>query len=284
MKTQTAQEREFNLGGDLKVRRLGFGAMRITGPGVWGEPADRGAAKAVLKRVLELGINLIDTADAYGPEVSENLIAEALFPYPPPLVIATKGGLMRGGPGNWFPNGKPEHLRAALDGSLKRLRRESIDLYQLHCPDPEVPFEESVGVLAQLRQAGKIRHVGLSNVDAHQLALARAIVPIVSVQNRYNLTDRKSEPVLEACEQASIAFIPWFPLATGELARAGGPLDAVARECDATPSQVALAWLLRRSKVMLPIPGTASIDHLQENAAADSVELSDAQWQRLDAA
>jgi aryl-alcohol dehydrogenase-like predicted oxidoreductase len=256
--------------------------MRITGQGVWGEPPDREAAKAVLRRAVELGTTLIDTADAYGPDVSETLIAEALHPYRVGLVIATKGGLLRGGPGNWYPNGRPEHLRAALDGSLKRLKLERIDLYQLHRPDPDVPFEESVGALAELRKAGKIRHVGLSNVSVPQLAAARKIVPIVSVQNRYNLSDRASEDVLEACEQANIGFIPWFPLATGTLAKPGGPLDTVAHELGATPSQVALAWLLSRSRVMLPIPGTASIPHLEENTRAQGVKLSQEQWQRID--
>jgi pyridoxine 4-dehydrogenase len=276
-----ASAREFRIGGDLTVRRLGFGAMRITGPGIWGPPADRNVAKAVLKRVLELGINLIDTADAYGPAISEDLIAEALHPYAAGLVIATKGGLERGGPNNWTPNGKPEHLRNALDASLKRLKVERIDVYQLHSPDRKVPYAESVGALAELRKAGKIRHIGISNVDVSQLLAAQAIVPIVTVQNRYNLTDRASEPVLDACEKAGIGFIPWFPLATGELARPGTPLDKVAHELGATPSQVALAWLLGRSPVMLPIPGTGSVKHLDENTAADALQLSAAQWQRL---
>ena len=273
---------EFDIAGELPVRRLGFGAMRVTGPGVWGEPPDREAAKVVLRRVVELGTTLIDTADSYGPSVSETLIAEALHPYRVGLVIATKGGLLRGGPGNWYANGRPEHLRSALDGSLTRLKLERIDLYQLHKPDPDVPFEESVGALAELRKAGKIRHVGLSNVSVQQLTAAQAIVPIVSVQNRYNLTDRSSEDVLEACERANIAFIPWFPLEKGTLAQPGGPLAEVAREVQATPSQVALAWLLGRSRVMLPIPGTASIPHLEENTRAQGVKLSKAQWQRLD--
>jgi pyridoxine 4-dehydrogenase len=273
--------REFRIGGDLNVRRLGFGAMRITGPGIWGPPADREVAKAVLKRVPELGINLIDTADAYGPAISEDLIAEALYPYPAGLIIATKGGLERGGPNSWTPNGRPEHLRSALDASLKRLKVECIDVYQLHSPDRHVPYADSVGTLAELRKAGKIRHVGISNVDVAQLKAAQAIVPIVTVQNRYNLTDRGSEAVLEACELANIGFIPWFPLATGELARPGTPLDKVAHELGATPSQVALAWLLGRSAVMLPIPGTGSVEHLEENTAADQLQLSAAQWQSL---
>jgi aryl-alcohol dehydrogenase-like predicted oxidoreductase len=275
--------RSFRLGGELEVRRLGFGAMRITGPGIWGEPPDRLAAIAVVRRALELGISLIDTADAYGPNVSEEILAQALFPYPAGLVIATKGGLLRGGPGNWYPNGRPEHLRSALEGSLKRLKLERIDLYQLHSPDPQVPFEDSVGTLAELRKAGKIRHIGLSNVNVAQLETACKIAPIVSVQNRYNLSDRASEGVLDACDRIGIGFIPWFPLATGDLARPGGVLDEVARSHDATPAQIALAWLLRRSPVMLPIPGTASLPHLEENARADSVQLSDAEWRRLNA-
>jgi aryl-alcohol dehydrogenase-like predicted oxidoreductase len=273
---------EFDIAGELPVRRLGFGAMRITGEGVWGDPPDRDAAKALLRRAVELGTTLIDTADSYGPNVSETLIAEALHPYRFGIVIATKGGLLRGGPGNWYPNGRPEHLRSALDGSLKRLKLERIDLYQLHKPDPEVPFEDSVGALAELQKAGKIRHVGLSNVSVQQLTAAQKIVPIVSVQNRYNLTDRSSEDVLEACERANIGFIPWFPLEKGALAQPGGALEVVASEVGATASQVALAWLLGRSRVMLPIPGTASIAHLEENTRAQGVKLSQEQWQRLD--
>ena len=234
-----------------------------------------------LKRTVELGINLIDTADAYGPEVSEDLIAEALYPYPAGLAIATKGGLLRGGPDNWYPDGRPEHLREALDASLKRLRLEQIDLYQFHRPDPAVPFEDSVGTLADLQKAGKIRHIGLSNVDVQQLEAARKIVPIVSVQNRYNLSDRADESVLNLCDREHIAFIPWFPLATGNLAREGGPLEHIAQRNNASPSQIALAWLLKRSGVMLPIPGTASVDHLEENTAAASLHLSDADFAEL---
>jgi pyridoxine 4-dehydrogenase len=274
-------QNEFLIGGDLRVRRLGFGAMRITGNGIWGDPPDRGVAKQVLVRALDLGINLIDTADSYGPGVSEELIAEALHPYPAGLVVATKGGLTRGGPNVWNRNARPEHLRKALEASLRRLKLERIDVYQLHSPDPEVPFEDSVGALADLRRAGKIRHIGLSNVGVRQLDAAKAIVPIVTVQNRYNLTDRSSERVLDACEKHGIGFIPWFPLATGELSKAGGPLERVAREVKATPSQVALAWLLQRSPVMLPIPGTGSIAHLEENTASDSVHLTDAQFRLL---
>lgn len=262
------------IGGDLTIRRLGFGAMRITGTGVWGEPRDRDEARATLRRALELGINLIDTADAYGPEVSENLIAEALFPYPQDLVIATKGGLLRPGPGQWVPDGRPEHLREALAGSLRRLRLERIDLYQFHRPDPNVPFAESLGALAELRNEGKIRHIGLSNVTTEQLAQAQRIVPIVSVQNRYNLTDRGSEKVLDACAKDGIAFFPWNPLATSTLTQTGGPFDQIVRRHRALPSQVALAWLLKRSPVLVPIPGTSSVRHLEENVGAASITLS----------
>ena len=265
----------FALGGELSVRRLGFGAMRITGSGIWGEPDDHDGALAVLRRTLELGVNLIDTADSYGPEVSENLIAEALHPYPDELVIATKGGLTRPGPGRWERDCRPERLRECCERSLRRLRVDRIDLYQLHTVDPEVPFEASVEALAELREEGKIRLVGLSNVQVEHLERALEIVPIASVQNRYNLEDRASEDVLAACEERGIGFIPWFPLATGSLARPGGPLDEIAERHDATPSQIALAWLLARSPVMLPIPGTGSVEHLEENVAAAQVELSD---------
>src|SRR3954453_4637675 len=251
--------------GEHTVRRLGFGAMRITGPGVWGPPEDRDEAIAVLRRAVELRVNLIDTADSYGPHISEELIAEALFPYPDDLLIATKGGLTRTGPGEWPRDGRPEHLRQACEGSLRRLKVDRIDLYQLHSPDPKVPYEDSVGALKELQDEGKIRHVGVSNVSVEQLEQARAIVEVVTVQNRYNLEDRDSEDVLEACEEAGIGFIPWFPLATGRLAEPGGPLDRIARDLDATPGQVALAWLLARSPVMLPVPGTSSIEHLEEN-------------------
>ncbi len=271
----------FTLGGDLPVHRLGFGSMQITGDGVWGEPRDHDEAIAVLRRSLQLGVNLIDTADSYGPEVSERLIAEALYPYPEGLVIATKGGLLRTGPGEWPTDGRPEHLREALEGSLRRLRLEQIDLYQFHRPDPKVPFEESVGALAEMRTEGKIRHVGLSNVSTEQLTAAQRIVPIASVQNRYNLTDRESEGVLDACEQQNIGFIPWFPLATGSLARPGGPLDQIARQHQAAPSQIALAWLLQRSPVMLPIPGTSSVAHLEENLRAARIQLSQEEFKQL---
>jgi pyridoxine 4-dehydrogenase len=261
--------------GDLTVKRLGFGAMRLCGPGIWGEPEDPREAEAVLRRVVEVGINLIDTADAYGPEVNERQISSALYPYPDDLVIATKGGLVRPGPGRWEPNGRPRHLREACEGSLRRLKVDTIDVYQFHRPDSRVPFEDSVWALAELRDEGKIRHVGLSNVGVRELVTAIDIVPIVSVQNRYNLTDRSSEAVIETCEREGIAFIPWFPLATGNLARPGGDLDEIAHRHDATPAQVALAWLLAKSPAMLPIPGTSSVEHLEENVAATELELSD---------
>ena len=263
----------FELGGDLAVDRLGFGAMRITGRGIWGPPKDRGAAHAVLRRALELGVTLIDTADSYGPEVSEELIAEALHPYPDELVIATKGGLTRSGPGAWERDCRPERLKACCDASLRRLKLERIDVYQLHAVDRKVPLEDSVGALAELRAEGKIRHVGLSNVSVDELARAREIVPVVSVQNRYNLSDRGAEDVLEACEADGIGFIPWFPLATGSLADPGGPLARAAERHGAAPSQLALAWLLQRSPVMLPIPGTSSVEHLEENVAAAKLRL-----------
>ncbi|CAN5248654.1 aldo/keto reductase [soil metagenome] len=271
----------FDLGGEFKVNRLGFGAMRITGDGIWGEPADPSEAKAVLRRAVELGINLIDTADSYGPDVSERLIGETLHPYPDDLVIATKVGLTRPGPNDWRPDGRPEHIREAIEGSLRRLKLDRIDLYQLHRIDQDVPLEESLGTMSELREEGKVRHVGLSEVGVEELRQAQEIVPISSVQNRYNLTDRGSEAVLEACEEAGIAFIPWFPLAAGPLAREGGPVDEISTRHDATPGQVALAWLLRRSRVMLPIPGTSSVAHLEENVAAASLVLSDEEYAEL---
>jgi len=274
----------FSIGGDLEVRRLGFGAMRITGDGIWGPPDDPEGAKRLLRRVVELGVNLIDTADSYGPEVSENLIAEALHPYPEGLVIATKGGLRRTGPGQWPRDGRPERLKECCEASLRRLRLDRIDLYQLHSPDPQVPLEDSVGALKELQDEGKIRHVGVSNVSREELERARAVVEVVTVQNRYNLTERHSESVLEACERDGLGFIPWFPLAIGELARPGGPLDDLARRHDAAPGQLALAWLLARSPVMLPIPGTASVEHLEENVAAQSIELDRDEVERLEAA
>jgi pyridoxine 4-dehydrogenase len=248
-----------SIGGDLQVHRLGFGAMRLTGPGVWGAPVDRAGALRVLRRALELEVNFIDTADSYGPGVSEEIIAEALHPYPPGLVIATKGGLTRAGPGQWGRDARPQHLRAACEGSLKRLRLQRIDLYQLHAVDPLVPLEESLGELARLRAEGKIRHIGVSNVSAQELARAQRNVTVVSVQNRYNLADRDSEGVLKDCERAGIAFIPWFPLGAGR---------------DAANAGSAIAWLLARSPVMLPIPGTSRVAHLEENVAAAAVRLS----------
>jgi len=272
------------IGNDLTVHRLGFGAMRITGHGIWGPPADREAAIRLLKAVVEAGVDLIDTADSYGPYVSEELIGLALAPYPAGLVVATKAGLTRSGPGKWHPDGRPQHIREACEGSLRRLRLECIDLYQFHRPDPDVPFEESVGTLAALKAEGKIRHVGLSNVTTEQLERARAIVEIVTVQNRYNLADREHEDVLEACERAGIGFIPWFPLATGDLAKPGGRLDRIAAAHGATPSQIALAWLLQRSPVMLPIPGTSSIAHFDENQQAAAIVLTAEEYAELDAA
>ena len=280
----------FTIGGDLKVYRLGFGAMRITGSGIWGPPADHDAAIAVLRRAVELGINLIDTADAYGPDVSESLIAEALYPYGENLVIATKGGLTRTGPNEWPADGRPEHLRQALEGSLKRLRLDRIDIYQFHRPDPKVPFEDSVGTLAEMRKEGKIRHVGLSNVTLDELERAQRIVPIVTVQNHYNLADRASERMsvtdsermIDVCAQQGIGFIPWAPLTSGRLAQPGGALDEIARQRNALPSQVAIAWLLQRSSSMLPIPGTASIQHLEENVQGAALRLSDEEVQKID--
>ena len=269
-----AAPRTIRIGGDLDALRIGFGAMRICGPQILGWPADRENALRVLRRAVELGVNLIDTADSYGPEVSELLIAEALHPYPDGLAIATKGGLLRTDSGAWPRDARPEHLREACEGSLSRLRLDRIDLYQLHAPDPEVPFEESVGALARLREEGKIRHVGLSNVSVEQLHRAQAIVPIVSVQNRYSLADRSSEDVLEECERQSIAFFPWYPLAAGDLAQPGGAVGRVASARGAPPAQVALAWLLARSPVVVPIPGTASAAHLEENVAALDLELT----------
>jgi pyridoxine 4-dehydrogenase len=274
----------FTIGGDLEVRRLGFGAMRITGDGIWGPPDDPDEAKRLLRRVVERGVNLIDTADSYGPEVSENLIAEALHPYPDDLVIATKGGLRRTGPGEWPRDAHPKRLKECCEGSLRRLRLDRIDVYQLHAPDPEVPLEDSLGALRELQDEGKIRHIGVSNVSEEELERARAVVEVVTVQNRYNLADRASEGVLDACEPAEIGFIPWFPLATGDLARPGGPLDELARAHEATPSRLALAWLLARSPNMLPIPGTSSIEHFEENLAAERISLDEDEVERLAAA
>jgi pyridoxine 4-dehydrogenase len=260
--------------GDLCVNRMGFGAMRLCAGYAWGPPRDRAAAHGVLRRAVELGVNFIDTADSYGPEVDEVLIAEALHPYPEGVVIATKGGYVRGPHGGWNPEGHPDHLRRALEGSLKRLRIERVDLYQLHTPDSRVPFAESIGALAELQRAGKIRHIGISNVSVKQLAEARRIVPVVSVQNQYNYGERSSQDVLTACEVHETAFIPWYPLGSGSAARAA-KLKKIGDRCGATPAQVALAWLLAHSKLMLPIPGTGSAAHLEENVAAASIRLSD---------
>jgi pyridoxine 4-dehydrogenase len=261
------------LGDELRVRRLGFGAMRITGEGIWGPPEDHDGAIATLRRAVELGITLIDTADSYGPHVSEQLIAEALHPYPDELVIATKGGLERSGPNQWPRNARPEHLREACDGSLRRLRVERIDLYQLHAPDPEVPYEESVGTMKELCDEGKVRLVGVSNVSVEQLETARSIVPVVSVQNRFNVEDVASQDVLARCEKLGLGFLPWRPISGGSAG--GGALEEIAERHDATPAQIAIAWLLARSEVMLPIPGTSSVEHLEQNVAAAGIELSD---------
>lgn len=271
-----------DIGGDLVVNRFGFGAMRLTGEGIWGEPSDREECKRVLRGALKLGINFIDTADSYGPEVSERLIAETLHPYPDELVIATKGGLTRPGPGRWIPNGRPEHLRTACEGSLRRLRLERIDVYQLHRPDPEVPLEESVGALVELKDEGKIRHIGLSNVTTEELEHAEKLTPIVSVQNRYSVFDRSSEAVLEACSLEELAFLPWRPVEGGELSGKASGLAQIARRYKATPAQVALAWLLAHSPVMLPIPGTSKVAHLEENVAAVAMDLAPADLAELD--
>ncbi len=270
------------IGGDLTVNRMGFGAMRITGEGIWGPPKDHDESIRVLRRALELGVNFIDTADAYGPNVSEDLIAEALHPYPAGLVIATKGGLIRTGPGQWPNDGRPEHLREALEGSLRRLKLDRIDLYQYHRPDPKVPIEDAIGTLVELQQQGKIRHIGVSNFNSEQLAQARKIATVVSVQNRYNASDRQDEDVLETCTRDGLAFLPWAPVASGNLARPGGPLDQAASRHGVTQSQIALAWLLHRSPVMLPIPGTSSVAHLEENVAAAAIRLTAEEFAVLD--
>lgn len=272
------------LGGELRVHRMGFGAMRLTGPGVWGEPRDEPEARRVLRRAIELGVDFIDTADSYGPEVSERLIGETLRPYPEGLVIATKGGLTRTGPGQWPADGRPEHLRAALEGSLQRLGVERVDLYQFHRPDPRVPFEESVGTVVNLQREGKVRLIGLSNVSVAQLRTALGMTEIASVQNRFNVTDRHSDDVLDLCEQQGIAFLPWAPLGQADPAGLGGPLRELAVARGATPGQVALAWLLARSPQMLVIPGTSSVAHLEENVAAAGLALQAEELRRLDAA
>ena len=266
---------------DMRVHRLGFGAMRVCGPNVWGPPKDRAAAHAVLRRAIALGVNFLDTADSYGPHVDEELIAEALHPYPPGLVIATKGGLLRPRPSAWDPDGRPEHLKRALDGSLKRLRLERIDLYQLHAPDSKVPFADSVSALADAQRAGKIRHIGVSNLSVQQLEEARRVATIVSVQNKYNLEDRTSENVLKACEKLGIAFLPWYPLGAGSALKSSR-VKKIAAKVNATPAQISLAWLLAKSPAMLPIPGTASIAHLEENVAAATLRLSPEDLAALD--
>ena len=268
-----------SLGGELSVHRLGFGAMRLTGEGIWGPPKNRTEALAVLRRAVELDVNFIDTADSYGPAVSEELIAEALSPYPSGLVIATKGGWNRPGPNQWTHDTTPAHLRKAIEGSLKRLRLQRIDVYQLHAPDPVVPFEDAVGTLAQLKAEGKIRLIGLSNVTQEHIERARRITPIVSVQNRYSFADREWDYVVDYCQRNAIAFIPWFPLGAGRVA--GEVLNQVARAHQATPHQVAIAWLLKRSPIMLPIPGTSSVKHLEENVAAGGVKLTDEEYEKL---
>ncbi|HWZ18643.1 MAG TPA: aldo/keto reductase [Ktedonobacteraceae bacterium] len=283
---------QFAIGGDLTVYRLGFGTMRLTGPGIWGPPADKQEAIAVLHRALELGVNLLDTADSYGPEVSESLIAEALYPYPKELVIATKGGLLRTGPGQWPTDGRPEHLRVALERSLQRLRVDHIDIYQFHRPDPKVPFEDSVGALAKMKEEGKIRHIGLSNVTIDQLACAQKIVPIVTVQNHYNLAMRESEhmtvaeseEMIDLCARQGIGFIPWSPLAFGELARSGSAIDQIAKRHNVQHGQIALAWLLKRSSTMLPIPGTSTVEHLEENVVGATIKLSQEEFDTIDQA
>jgi pyridoxine 4-dehydrogenase len=271
----------FKLGGDLPVHRLGFGAMRITGPGIWGEPKDPAAVRRVLRKAVDLGITLIDTADSYGPEVSERLIAEALYPYPKGLVIATKGGLTRSGPEQWAPVGRPEYLRQCVEMSLRRLKLDCIDLYQLHRIDPKVPVAESLGALKELQKAGKIRHIGLSEVSVKEIQQAQKTVTIVSVQNLYNLGNRQSEAVLDYCTQHQLGFIPWFPLAAGKIARPGGKLDKAAKLHGVKVSQLALAWLLQKSPVILPIPGTSSAEHLVENIGAAVLRLTESEWKEI---
>jgi pyridoxine 4-dehydrogenase len=272
------------IAGDLTVNRMGFGAMRITGDGIWGEPKDANGAKNLLKRVVELGVNFIDTADSYGPEVSERLIGEALSPYAKGVVIATKAGLTRQGPNQWLPVGRPEYLRQEVEMSLRRLKLERIDLWQLHRIDPKVPVEESLGEIKKMQGQGKIKHVGLSEVKPHEIDQARKVVDIVSVQNRYNIGDRGHEDVVEYCTKHGLVFIPWFPVAAGKLAKPGGKLDAAAKAHGATVGQLSLAWLLRRSPMILPIPGTTSVQHLEENIAAGDLKLSDSEWQEIEKA
>jgi aryl-alcohol dehydrogenase-like predicted oxidoreductase len=285
--TSSATSTTFQMGGDLSVNRLGFGAMRLTGQGIWGWPPDRENAKKVLRRAVDLGVNLIDTADAYGPETDELLIAEALHPYPKGLVIATKGGITRPGRGQWVPNGRPEYLSQCVDKSLKRLKLERIDVYQLHTVDRKVPIEESVGALKAAHDAGKIRHVGLSNVTTQEIDRAKKILPIVSIQNRYNITDHESEDVLNYCEKEKMGFLPWAPVGgsgRGSLTKGGNPLEAEAKRYNVSTVQLALAWLLQKSSVMLPIPGTSSLAHLEENMAAAKLQLTPDDWKRIEGA
>jgi pyridoxine 4-dehydrogenase len=279
-----AVAKTFKIGGDMEVNRLGYGAMRITGKGIWGEPKDPDEAKRVLKRAVELGVNFIDTADSYGPDVSERLIAEALAPYPKGLVIATKGGFTRQGPDQWQPNGRPEYLVQQVEMSLRLLRTNTIDLWQLHRIDPQVPVEESLAPVAKLQEQGKIRHVGLSEVKPKEIDQARKVIDIVSVQNMYNVSERQHEDALQYCEKNDLAFIPWFPVAAGKLAKPGGKLDELAKRHGATVSQLSIAWLLHRSPVMLPIPGTSSVAHLEENMKAAEISLSNAEMQEIEAA
>src|SRR5213083_872365 len=278
-----ARDSTFQLGGDLTVNRLGFGAMRLTGEGIWGWPPDRANALKVLRRAVELGVNLIDTADAYGPEVDELLIAEALYPYPKDLVIATKGGNTRPGPGQWVPDGRPEYLKQCVDKSLKRLRLERIDLYQLHRIDPKVPMEDSLGAFKEMQDAGKIRHVGLSEVSPDEIKRARKVVPIVSVQNQYNIGNRQWENTLTYCEKEGLGFMPWSPIGGCRGLKAGNALEAAAKSYGVTVVQLALAWLLHRSPIMLPIPGTSSVAHLEENVAAEKLKLTPEEWKAIDA-
>jgi pyridoxine 4-dehydrogenase len=277
----TSNSGTFKIGGELEINRLGFGAMRITGEGVWGQPKDVEEAKRVLKRALELGVNFIDTADAYGPYVSEQLIGDTLAPYPAGVVIATKCGLIRPSAGVWDMDGRPEHIREAIEGSLKRLKLDCIDLYQLHRIDPKVPVTETIGALKELQQQGKIKHIGLSEVSVEEIKKVQEMVTVATVQNLYNIADRKHEDVLKYCEEQGIGFIPWFPLATGDLAKEGTPLAAIATKYNAMPSQIALAWLLKKSPVMLPIPGTSSVKHLEENMAGAAIDLSSEDFDTL---
>jgi aryl-alcohol dehydrogenase-like predicted oxidoreductase len=279
--TSAVSSGTFSLGGELTVNRLGYGTMQLTGPGVWGPHPDQDAAVRVLRRAVELGVTLFDTADSYGPAAAEQVLRKALHPYPEDVVIATKAGLTRPGPGQWASNGRPEHLRRQAEASLTHLGLERIPLFQLHRIDPAVPFADQIGTLKELRDEGKVAHVGLSEVSVRELEQARQIVPIASVQNLYNVAQRDSEDVLRYAEAHGIAFLPWFPLATGQLAREGGPLDRIARDLDAAPSQVALAWLLRRSPVMLPIPGTSSVAHLEDNVAAAGLRLPEPHYEAL---